>query len=180
MGEPKKITVTLLFGLIAAACMILFTCGMYWAGPHVFLGQTAYLFHILLILLAVVAAVLEKRATGGSIDFRAALKVCFAVMVMGLAVQYLFTWMLLNVFDPAFKKTLLPVVQDNMVKAYHRFGASENDIQQAVDAEKGQDPFTFGRMFTGLGFNIIIYFLIALLIAATVRTKRAPLPKSDR
>jgi hypothetical protein len=49
-----------------------------------------------------------------------------------------------------------------------------------VDAEKGQDPFTLGRMMTGLGFNIVIYFLIALLIAATVRTKRAPLPKSDK
>jgi len=101
-------------------------------------------------------------------------------MVMGLAIQYLFTWLLLNVFDPAFRKALLPVVHDNMVKAYRRFGATENDIQQAVDAEKGQDPFTFGRMITGLGFNIIIYFLIALLIAATVRTKTVPLPKSER
>ena len=180
MGAPKKITITLLFGLIAAGCMILFTLGMYWSGPQVFLGQTAYLFHIVLILLAAVTAVLEKRAHGGVLDFRAALKACFAVMVMGLAVQYLFTWLLLNVFDPAFRKALLPVVHDNMVKAYRRFGASDNDIQQAVDAEKGQDPFTFGRMFTGLGFNIIIYFLIALLIAATVRTKIAPLPRSDR
>jgi ABC-type antimicrobial peptide transport system permease subunit len=179
MATPKKITITLLFGLIAAGCMILFTLGMYWAGPQVFLGQTAYLFHIGRICLAAVAPVLEKRAHGGAIDFRPALKTCFGVMVIGLAVQYLFTWLLLNVFDPAFRKALLPVVHDNMVKAYRRFGASENDIHAAVDAEKGQDPFTFGRMFTGLGFNIIIYFLIALLIAATVRTKRAPLPKAN-
>src|SRR5580692_3577249 len=110
MGAPKKITITLLFGLIAAGCMILFTLGMYWAGPQVFLGQTAYLFHIMLILLAAVAAVLEKRAHGGMLDFRPALKACFAVMVMGLAIQYLFTWLLLNVFDPAFRKALLPVV----------------------------------------------------------------------
>lgn len=179
-GAPKRITITLLFGLIAAGCMILFTLGMYWAGPQVFLGPTAYLFHIVLILLAAVAAILEKRARGGVLDFRAALKACFAVMVLGLAVQYLFTWLLLNVFDPAFRRALLPVVHDNMVKAYRRFGASENDIQQAVDAEKGQDPFSLGRMITGLGFNIVIYFLIALLISATVRTKRVPLPRSDR
>jgi hypothetical protein len=179
-GALKRITITLLFGLIAAGCMILFTLGMFWAGPQVFLGPTAYLFHIVLILLAAVAAMLEKRAQGGVLDFRAALKACFAVMVLGLAVQYLFTWLLLNVFDPAFRRALLPVVHDNMVKAYRRFGASEDDIQQAVDAEKGQDPFSLGRMITGLGFNIVIYFLIALLISATVRTKRVPLPRSDR
>jgi hypothetical protein len=179
IGTPKKITITLLFGLIAAGCMILFTLGTYWAGPETFLGQTAYLFHIVLILLGATAVVLEKRANGGAIDFRPALKACFAVMVLGLTVQYLFTWLLLNVFDPAFRRALLPVVHDNMIKAYHRFGASEEDIQRALDAEKGQDPFTFGRMFTGLGFNIIIYFLIALLIAATVRTKSAPLPKAN-
>ena len=46
IGAPKKITITLLFGLIGCLlrCMILFiNLGTYWAGPQVFLGWTAYL-----------------------------------------------------------------------------------------------------------------------------------------
>jgi hypothetical protein len=180
IGAPKKITITLLFGLIAAGCMILIILGTYWAGAQAFLGNTGYLGYPLVILLAAVAAALEKRANGGVIDFRPALKAAFAVLVSGLVAKGLFTWLLLHLIDQPFHQKLLPLVLENMVKTSRRFGIPEDEIQRSVDAERGQDTFSFGRMVTGTAFSIILNFLIALLIAATVRTKIAPSPKSDR
>jgi hypothetical protein len=179
MAVPKKITITLLFGLIAAGCMILLILGTYWAGLQAFLGPTGNLGYALIILLAATAAVLEKRANGGAIDFRPALKAAFAVLVSGLVAKCLFTWLLLHVIDRPFHQKLLPLVLENMVKTSRRFGIPEDEIQRSVDAERGQDTFSFGRMVTGTGFSIIVFFLIALLIAATVRTKRVPSPKSN-
>jgi Protein of unknown function (DUF4199) len=171
MGAPKKITITLLFGLIAAGCMTLCIFGTYWAGPQAFLGQAMYLTHAVVIVLAAVAAILEKRALGGVIGFRPALKTAFAVLVAALVAKLFFTWLLMNVIDRPFHQRVLPLVIENMVKTYHRFGTPEEEIQRAVDAEKGQDQFSLGRMITGTGFLIILHFIIAALIAATVRTK---------
>ena len=137
----------------------------------------------MLILLAAAAAALEKRANGGVIDFRPALqRSAFAVYwCSGLVAVHchLFTWLLLNVIDPPFKQRLLPVMVTNTESAYRRFGIPEDEIQRSVEAERGQDTFSFGRMVTGTAFSIILNFLIALLIAATVRTKIAPLLKSN-
>jgi len=171
MGAPKKITITLLFGLIAAGCMILIILGTYWAGPQAFLGNIGFVGYPLLILLAAAAAALEKRANGGVIDFRAALKAAFAVLVSGLAAKCLFTWLLLHVIDQRFHQKLLPLVLENLVTRSRRFGIPEDEIQRSLEAERGQDTFSFGRMVTGTGFSIILHFIIAALIAATVRTK---------
>jgi hypothetical protein len=177
MAEPKKITITLLFGLIAALSMILIILGTYWAGPQAFLGNTGYLDYPLIILLAAAAAALEKRANGGVIGFRPALKAAFAVLVSGLAAKCLFTWLLLHVIDQPFHQKLLPLVLENMVKRSRRFGIPEDEIQRSVEAERGQDTFSFGRMVTGTGFSIILHFIIAALIAATVRTRALPSKK---
>jgi hypothetical protein len=177
MAAPKKISTALLFGLIAAAVMILFVFGTYRAGARVFLSWTSYLGNLLIIGLAAVAGLTEKKAKGGILEFRPALKVCFAVLVLGLLGQFAFTWLLLNVIDPHFKATLFPVVAENTERTYRMFNVPEDQIQRALEAAKAEDPFTFGRMLSGLGFVIILHFLIALVIAATVKSKKQGIQK---
>jgi hypothetical protein len=179
MEEPKKITITLLFGLIAAGGMILLILCTYWAGPQAFLGNIGFLGYPMIILLAAVAAVLEKRANGGVIEFRPALKAAFAVMVSGLVAKCLFTWLLLHVIDQPFHQKLLPLVLENLVTRSRRFGIPEDEIQRSLEAERGQDTFSLGRIVTGTGFSIILHFIIAALIAATVRTRTLPLKKQE-
>jgi hypothetical protein len=171
MGEPGKFSTTLLFGLGAALSMMLVTFGTYRAGPETFLGPAAYLGNAVIILLAAAAAFIRKRANGGVLGFRPALKAAFSVLVLGVFGQYLFTWFLLNTIDPHFRDSLIPVIARNSEAAYRKFGMPEDQIKRALDGEKGVNPFALGRMVTGLGFLFVINFLIALLIAATVRTK---------
>lgn len=176
MTASKKMSTTLLFGLMAAAVMMLFVFGTYRAGPQTFLSWTAYLGWIIVIVLAVSAAVLGKRAKGGLLDFRAALKISFGVLVLAIFGHAFFTWLLLNVIDPHFKQTLMPLVLQNIEKTYRNFGVPEDDIRRALDAEQGQDQFTPGRMLSGMGRLIIIGFLIAVVIALIVKSKKEPLP----
>ncbi len=138
MGEPGKFSTTLVFGLGAALSMMLVTFGTYRAGPETFLGPAAYLGNAVIILLAAAAAFIRKRANGGVLGFRPALKAAFSVLVLGVFGQYLFTWLLLNTIDPHFRDTLLPVIAKNSEAAYRKFGMPEDQIKRALDGEKGQ------------------------------------------
>jgi peptidoglycan/LPS O-acetylase OafA/YrhL len=168
---PKRSSIALLCGGIASVCLVGLTAGTWLGGVQVFLGWIGNLKYPILIGLAIVAALAEKKRNGGFLEFRAGLKTCFAIFVLALTVQTLFAWLLLNVIDPPFKEKLLVAVPIRMAEAYRHFGMSEDQVSQALDAEKGSDPFSLGRMFQGMGFSYILHFLIALLIAAVIRRK---------
>jgi hypothetical protein len=173
MPEVKKMSVTLLFGVMAALCMILFVLGTYLAGPIVFLSWTSYLGVAIVVLLAAVAPVIEKRAQGGVLEFRPALKISFGVLALAVLSQNFFTWLLMNVIDPHFKQRLTPVLLANTESTYRRFGSTDEQLRQVLDDIRTHDQWAAGRMLTGMSFSLILYFLIALLIAATVKAKKA-------
>jgi hypothetical protein len=173
MAAVKKMSVTLLFGLMGALCMILFVLGTYWAGPVVFASWTSYLGAAIVVLLSSTAAVIEKRSKGGELEFRAALKVSFGVLTLAVLSQTFFTWLLMNFIDPHFKQQLVPVLLANAESAYRRFGSTEEQLRLVMDDIRAQAQWSLGRMISGMGFQFIICFLIALLIAATVKTKKS-------
>src|SRR5579872_6902275 len=109
----KKISIPVLFGLIAAGIMIVVVVGTWLAGPEAFVGWPVWLGKSLVILLAAMAAAAQKRAMGGILDFRSALRAAFEVMVMGIVAANGFVWLIVNVIDPHFYQRLLPVILKN-------------------------------------------------------------------
>ena len=175
----KKISIAFLFGLIAATAMILFVLATYWAGPKVFVGNIAFLSYAIVIVLGAAATLLQKRANGGWLEFRDAVKTCFTVFVLGLAVRTLFPWFLVHVIDPHFGQLLKPELLANAERGYRAFGASEDVIRQQLEIVRSEEPFPLGNMLLGLAFAYIAHFFIALLIAAIVKRKKdesAPKP----
>jgi hypothetical protein len=170
----KKLPITLLFGLSAALCMILVVLGTYLAGPETFLSWISWLGTAMAIILASAAAVIEKRSKNGVLDFRTALKTVYGVLALAVVAQNFFTWLLLNVIDPHFRQLLIPVDLAKTESAYRRFGASEDQLRQVLDGIRNQNQFSLGRMISGMGFLLVLYFLVALIIAASVRTKTGP------
>lgn len=170
----KKISITLLFGLIAAAVMIAIILGTWQAGPEAFLGSTPWLGRCIVILIAAVAATMEKRARGGIINFRSALRVAFGVMVMGIIAESLFVWLITNVIDPHFYQRLVPVLQAKTEKAYRQFGAGDDIIRAALDDIRKNNQFSLGAMIMGTGRNLLLFGIIAILIAVTVKSKKGP------
>jgi hypothetical protein len=170
----KRMSIALLFGLIAAGLLILFIFGTYLAGPGVFVGDIAYWGYIFVIGMGAAAALAQRKANGGWLEFREAVRTCFIVFVLALGARTLFPWLLVNVIDPHFKQLVLPEVIAGAERSYRRFGMPEDQIRQQIEAMKGQNPFPLGSMLMGLALAYIVYFFIALLIAAIVKRKREP------
>jgi hypothetical protein len=177
MIAAKKIPITLLFGLFAALCMILAVLGTYLAGPETFLSWIFWLGPAMAVIFSSAAAVIEKRSNNGVLDFRAALKTVYGVLVLAVVAQNFFTWLLLNVIDPHFRQLLIPIDLAKTERAYRRFGGSEEQLRQVLDEIRTQNQFSLGRMISGMGFLLVLYFIVALIVAVSVRTKKGVTPK---
>jgi hypothetical protein len=175
----RKISIPLLFGLIAAGIMILVTLGTWQAGPEAFLGWPVWLGKSLVILLAAIAAAAEKRARGGILDFRSALRAAFGVMVMGIIAANLFVWLIVNVIDPHFYQRLLPVILKNAEQSYRKFGAPEDQIRAQLDYMRTNNQFSPGSVIFGMGRDLLLFGILAVLIAVTVKSKKVPTPKPE-
>ena len=168
MGAIKKMPVALLYGSIAALGMIGVTTLSYLRGTQAFIGSAAYLMYVFPLVLAVVAALAEKRRKAGLLPFRDALKACFGVIVLSLAVQTLFTWILVKWIDPAFGRSLPAAVLTKMEATSRQFHIPEEDIASSLAEQKKSDPFGVGPMLTGLARNYIVAFPVAVLFAAVI------------
>ena len=164
--------IALTYGCIAGICMILFMSILYKAGVKYYLGPVAYLGYAILIGLATAAALTEKKAGDGYLEFRAALKTCFTVFVIGLAAQTLYIWVLVNILDPRFKAEVTQAIFQNQEDFLRRGGMSEDQLGPYMASERSKDQFTMGGMITGLAITYIVHFLIALVISAIVKKKK--------
>jgi hypothetical protein len=168
----KKIPVTLLYGGIASLCIVLFTIGTWKGGIDTFLGGVAYFMYLIPIGFAITGGLVAKKRGQGVIDFRAALKVCFGIIVLTLAVQVFFTWILVHVIDPRFGKELIPAALAKTLATYRHFGMSEDELSRNADALKGSDPFGIRGMAEGLAKLYIVGFLLAALMAAFIKNQQ--------
>ena len=167
----KKVSVTLLYGGIASLCIVLFTIATWRGGVNTFLGNVAYFMYLIPVGFAIAGGLAAKKRGHGFIGFRAALQVCFGIIVLTLAVQLLFIWILVHLIDPPFGQALIPVALAKMVATYKQLGMPEDQLAKNVEAAKGTDPFSFGSMAMGLARNYIVGFLIAALMAALIKCK---------
>jgi hypothetical protein len=176
----RKISILLLFGLIAALCSILFVCGAWLAGPAAFAGWSIWLGRSIVLLLAAIAASVEKRARGGMLDFRAALKIAYGVLVLAIFAQSLMVWLIPNVIDPHFYQRLVPVMIANTEKSYRQMGFTGEQLRAALDDIRTNNQFSLGRVLSGTGYLLVLFFIIAVLIAVTVKSKKGKSPDPRR
>ncbi|HWB94958.1 MAG TPA: DUF4199 domain-containing protein [Puia sp.] len=172
MALKKTISPTLVSGGIATVGMILFTIGTYKGGTQTFIGPVVYLMYLIPLACGVIAALVARQRHQGYLGFRAALRIIFGILVVAMALQMIFTWLLVHLIDPRFGATLGPAVLIKMEQAYRHFGMPEDEIRRNIDATKGTDPFSLGSMFLGLARDYIIGFLISLVLAAIVKRKK--------
>lgn len=170
MTATKKISTTILYGSIASLAMILFTIATWRGGTQVFMSVGFYRYPIPVVF-AIAAALIERHRLGW-LEFRPALKICFGIIVMAFAVQGLFTWILVHLIDPAFGRALRPVALADAEAWYRRLKMQEDDIRTNIDAIKDTDPFGFGSILFGLAKTYVLFFLVAVLLAAVIRRKQ--------
>jgi hypothetical protein len=169
----KKLNSGVFYGLIAAVFMVVFTFVLYLGGVGLFIGRIAYLGYVVSIGLAATAALMQKKANGGWLEFQAALRTAFTVFVIGLAAQTLFTWILVNFIDTHFKALLTVVEQAKDAEGMKWMGMDNDQVARAMAVERSKDFFSLSAMSLSLAFVCIVHFIIALLIAALVKKKKS-------
>ena len=168
----KKKPIGLIVGLAGGACIILFMTGLYLGGVGLYLGPLAWLGYLIMIGFAVAAALLEKKSNGGSLEFFQALKTCFIVFVIELALQTLFIWFLVNHLDTHFRAALILEMDKRTEDAYKYVGYDQQKINEMMAQIRGSDHFPLGGMLTSLATVYIVFFILSLLIAAMVKKKK--------
>lgn len=177
--QPRKISIALVCGLIAGLAMILLTFLLYRGGVKTYLGATAYFGYLILVVLAIIAPIMKKKAQNGYLEFRDALKACFLVFVIALALQTIFNWVLLNYIDPTFRQAVEKSVMQSTEKLLLDMGISQDKIDEVQLREKGTNQFSLGRTMMGLAFWYLAWFLVALLIAAIIKKKKPEFSETE-
>jgi hypothetical protein len=99
---------------------------------------------------------------------------------MGILAESLMVWLIPNVLNPAFYHQLVPVLLAKTEKSYRQFGATEDQLRQVLKDIRTNNQFALGRVIQSTGFELVLFFIIAALIAATIKTKKGPTPAQGR
>ena len=166
-----------LYGLINGGVAIAFTVMLYLGGAKMFVNPIAYCGFILPIVVCVIGGT-QIRKQQGYLEFAQALKVTFLILVIGSLIATIFQFILFNYIDVPFRQALAQETAQKAEQMMRRFGASESDIEKAVEKTLDQNNYTIGKLLLGFVFGCIFWFIVALIVSAIIKRKRSPIENS--
>lgn len=169
--EAKQTNPLLQYGLLSAAVGVIAYIALYLGGVKLMVSPLAFALNLLPIVFAVLACVTVKKRNGGYLEFGQALKTSFGVFVITGITVSIFSYVLLNFIDLEFKQAMQQTSLEMSEKMMKRFGASQDQIDKALDEANKKDNFSFSSVMLGFAFSCFIYFLFSLIIALIVRKK---------
>ncbi|HLI93962.1 MAG TPA: hypothetical protein VKU83_10145, partial [Puia sp.] len=78
--------------------------------------------------------------------------------------------------DPAFYQRLVPVLLANTESTYRHMGATDDQLRPMLEDIRNNNQFSLGRVISGTGYQLVLFFIIAVLIAATLKSRKGPNP----
>lgn len=172
MATASKSNTGLNYGLIAGLIITVVSLLQYLGGLDMYLSPVGYVTYLVVITMAVLAALKVRRANQGFLEFGEALKVTFTVFALALLIQTIFVFILFNYIDPDFKAAVSQEVMNKSEAMMKKFGASDEQIQKALDTERHSDQFSAGRVFLGYAITCIVSFIFCLLISLIVKKSK--------
>lgn len=175
----KTGNIGLTYGLVAGLIICLITLVQYLGGIKAYLSPVGFLSYILMIVIAVLAGNKQKKSNGGYLEFGEALKITFSVFASALLLQTLFTYVLLNFIDPSFKDAVGQEVMNKTEEMMRSFGASDSQIDAAIENQQGSDQFAFSKMILGYALWCIVWFIVSLIISAIIKKSKPAFPTTN-
>jgi Protein of unknown function (DUF4199) len=172
----KNTNIGLAYGLITGLIICIIALIQYLGGLKTYMSPLGYLVYVVLIVMAVLAGLKQKSLNGGYLEFGEALKITFSVFASALLLQTIFTYVLFNFIDPSFKEALAQEILNKTEDFMRKFGASDSQIDEALESERGKDPFALSRMLLGYAISCIVCFLICLIISAIIKKNKPAFP----
>ena len=160
------------YGLIAGLVITVITLLQYLGGLDMYLSPIGYVTYLVIITMAVLAALKVRKKNEGFLEFSQALKVTFTVFAIALLIQTLFTYILLNFIDVSFKEAVSQEVLNKSEEMMKKFGATDSQIDAALESERTKDQFAFTRILLGYALTCIVAFIFCLLISLIVKKSK--------
>ena len=177
--EKKSSNPLVQYGLLSALLGIVMFLVLYLGGTKLFTSPIAYLGYIIPIVFAVLACLKQKKNQGGYLKFGEALKTSFGVFVITSLVSSLFTYILMNFIDTEFAAAMKEYSMEVTEKMMKKFGASQDQIDQAIQKASEKDQFSIGSVMIGFALGCIFWFIISLIVSLIVRKeKKDNMPQS--
>ena len=123
------------------------------------------------IIFVVVRGIGYRKSRGGFLGFGDAWKHGFISFAVSAVLGTLFSFVLYTVIDPDLGDRLTEVSVENAMNMASSFGAPEESLNQveADTRERMADQFSAGGIMKGLGINLIVVAVIALITGLIVR-----------
>jgi len=160
------------YGLIGGLVICIVSLIQYLGGIDMYLSPVGYVSYLVVITMAVLAALKLRRSNEGFLEFSQALKVTFTVFALALLLQTLFTYVLFNFIDTDFKDAVSQEIMNKTEQMMKNFGASDSQIEEALESERNKDQFSLGRVLLGYAVTCIVSFIFCLLIAVIVKKSK--------
>jgi hypothetical protein len=169
--ENRKSNTTLMYGVIGGLALSVFLLVLYLIGTSAFLSPAAWIGYIVIITIAVLAGLRQRKLNGGYIEFAEALKIVFGVFALSFLIQTIFSYILLNYIDVPFRDALTQATMDRTEEFMKRMGMSADEIDKALTEAGKTDPSSIKNTALGYGISLIVFFIISLIIAAIIKRK---------
>lgn len=130
---------------------------------------------VVLIALTCYFAVQLRKSVGGYWDFRTALKNIFIVLAIGLIVSTL-ALTVYNLIDPSLQRDAIENSRNITIEVLESLGTPDDQIDAALaDIDKQLESlgtFSLGDTIQALAISLILYFVLALILAAIFKKEK--------
>lgn len=155
------------FGMLAGLGTIIFLFLFYWIDKKLILSPEIIWSTMLLYLIGMyMAAVEERKANGGYIDFKTALRAAFIVWIVANAIYHTFNYALYNFLDAEMLTIQKQYMRDNMGNLEGFLGEENYEVFMANIENMNYNFFT---VLTAYVSALIGGFIIAAIIGRMVR-----------
>jgi hypothetical protein len=161
----------ILYGLLGGLALVVITLGLYIGGVEYFLSPIAFSSYLVIIVIAVMAGIRQKKINGGYLTFSEALKVVFSTFAIAFFISTIFLYVLLNFIDIPFREALAQASLEKSAAMMKSFGMSADQVDKAMRDSANQNNYSIGKMLLGFAMSCIVFFIISLIIAAIIKKK---------
>ncbi|MBT8265903.1 MAG: DUF4199 domain-containing protein [Bacteroidia bacterium] len=124
---------------------------------------------IIMLVLGIISVAKAKGLLNGFISFKEAFTSYFITVVIGILISTVVSFVLFNIIDPEAAVELKKITIENTITGMERWGVPAEAIAETVDAMEDQNDYSIGNIAKGLGFYIILFSILGLIIAAIMK-----------
>lgn len=167
---PYSVRFGLISGLLFAALTFIF-----WTFDiHTYVKfLTLYTWIPAIFITILVGGFMFRKGVGGYLTFQEGLKYAFLAFVIYELIYALVTYLLYNILDPELTMRVFDIVSDQTRSMMEKFGANEEQIEDAMQKAKEQaKETTIKQVILGLGMGLVYSFVKGCIIAVIIKKKK--------